>query len=268
MNNNSVTPFHFKDYEVGTINRDGEPWFVARDICGVLELSDVSMACQNLDDDEKLIQTLLVSGQGRPLTLISESGLYTLIFRSNKPQAKPFRRWVTHEVLPAIRKNGSYEISPQVFLPGQLSPDLLQELGYASRNAAMIVRSYGFSYNRPLARQLINYIVVESTGYDLLGMIESTGLLPDDYSSGNNSPVVRFVAEECHLGPEEKVVKNQLFEEYQYWCECNELRSLNRVHFFRTLRREVNISISSRKKVDKVRVRFLLGISLKKEVVA
>lgn len=91
--------------------RDNEPWFVAKDVCEALSLSDVSMTVNRLDDDEKLIQTLLVSGQGRQMWLVNESGLYNLIFQSRKPEAKAFRKWVTSEVLPAVRKTGRYEMT-------------------------------------------------------------------------------------------------------------------------------------------------------------
>lgn len=90
---------------------DNEPWFVAKDVCEALSLSDVSMTVNRLDDDEKLIQTLLVSGQGRQMWLVNESGLYNLIFQSRKPEAKAFRKWVTSEVLPAVRKTGRYEMT-------------------------------------------------------------------------------------------------------------------------------------------------------------
>ena len=88
----------------------GEPWFVAKDVCDALSLTDVSMTMSRLDDDEKLTQTLLVSGQGRQMWLVNESGLYNLIFQSRKAEAKAFRKWVTAEVLPSIRKTGRYEL--------------------------------------------------------------------------------------------------------------------------------------------------------------
>lgn len=81
---------------------DGESWFIAKDICCALGLQDVSMTVKRLDDDEKLIQTLFVSGQGRETWTVNESGLYGLIFLSRKPEAKAFRKWVTNEVLPSI----------------------------------------------------------------------------------------------------------------------------------------------------------------------
>lgn len=87
---------------------NGEPWFVAKDICNALELSDVSMTVKRLDDDEKLIQTTLASGQGREMWFVNESGLYSLIFQSRKPEAKAFRKWVTNVVLPSIRRTGLY----------------------------------------------------------------------------------------------------------------------------------------------------------------
>lgn len=104
--NNSIIPFDFKGNQFRAITdiRDGSRWFVAKDVCGILRLSDVSMSIQRLDEDEKLVQKLFVSGQNRDLWLVNESGLYNLILRSRKLEAKKFRRWVTHEIIPAIRK--------------------------------------------------------------------------------------------------------------------------------------------------------------------
>ena len=87
---------------------NGEPWFIAKDVCCALGLQDVSMTVKRLDDDEKLIQTLFVSGQGRETWTVNESGLYGLIFQSRKPEARAFRKWVTNVVLPSIRRTGTY----------------------------------------------------------------------------------------------------------------------------------------------------------------
>ena len=102
--------FDYHGSAVRTIDKDGEIWFMAKDLCDILELSDVSMTVRNLDDDEKLIQALFVSGQVREVMTVNEPGLYSLIFKSRKPEAKLFSRWVTHEVLPQIRKTGSYSV--------------------------------------------------------------------------------------------------------------------------------------------------------------
>ena len=108
--NSDLQVFDYHGSAVRTIDKDGEIWFMAKDLCDILELSDVSMTVRNLDDDEKLIQALFVSGQVREVMTVNEPGLYSLIFKSRKPEAKLFSRWVTHEVLPQIRKTGSYSV--------------------------------------------------------------------------------------------------------------------------------------------------------------
>ncbi|WP_040931822.1 phage antirepressor KilAC domain-containing protein, partial [Paenibacillus larvae] len=105
---NQLQVFNFTGKDVRVIMKDGQPWWLAKDICSVLDHSDVSMAVKRLDEDEKLTQTLFVSGQNRNVWFVNEPGLYSLILTSRKPEAKQFKRWVTHEVLPAIRKTGMY----------------------------------------------------------------------------------------------------------------------------------------------------------------
>ena len=106
---NDLTVFKFEGTrEVRTIIKDGEPWFVAKDICDILGIQNTSDAVRNLDDDELVSEKAISGGQVREMLCVSESGLYALVMRSNKPQAKAFRKWVTSEVLPAIRKTGQY----------------------------------------------------------------------------------------------------------------------------------------------------------------
>lgn len=90
------------------IERDGNPWFVAMDVCRALEINNGRMACARLDDDEKGVSLIDTLGGIQNLTIVNESGLYSLILGSRKPEAKEFKRWVTHDVLPSIRKNGAY----------------------------------------------------------------------------------------------------------------------------------------------------------------
>lgn len=94
-----------------TIEIDGEVWFIANEVCNLLDIKNASDAVSRLDEDEKQTSVLPISGQNRKVNLISESGLYALIFKSSKPSAKRFRKWVTKEVIPAIRKTGSYGIN-------------------------------------------------------------------------------------------------------------------------------------------------------------
>ena len=103
----------FENAEFGTIRtltEDGEPWFVAKDVCEALGLSNTTEALRNLDDDEvgNISNSEVAQNGGRAPRIVSEPGFYKLVMRSRKPEAKAFQRWVTHEVLPAIRRDGGY----------------------------------------------------------------------------------------------------------------------------------------------------------------
>lgn len=121
MNENEVQVWNYEGAEVRTVQIDGEPWFVLTDVCRELEISNSRMAADRLENDELMSVKLTSGGQRREMTIVNESGLYTVILRSDKPQAKPFRKWVTSEVLPSIRKHGSYSVQSQF---ADLSPQL------------------------------------------------------------------------------------------------------------------------------------------------
>jgi len=101
----------YKDHPVRIVKRDGEPWFVAADICKAMAISNARDAISRLDDDEHMT---VAFSDGRPghgaqkINIVSESGLYALVIRSNKPEAREFRKWITSEVLPSIRRTGAY----------------------------------------------------------------------------------------------------------------------------------------------------------------
>lgn|GEM_PF-5966050 len=106
----SLIPFQYESKDVRVIkDESGNPWWVAKDVCDILDIQQPTKAVSNLDDDEVNKSHLVDSaGKKQEMITISESGLYTLIIRSNKPEAKKFRKWVTSEVLPQIRKTGAY----------------------------------------------------------------------------------------------------------------------------------------------------------------
>lgn len=99
--------------DIRAINEDGEIWFVASDVCAALDLSNVFMALSRLDDEEKGVSSIATLGGIQDVSTISESGLYSLVLGSRKPEAKSFKKWVTSEVLPQIRKTGAYIPVPQ-----------------------------------------------------------------------------------------------------------------------------------------------------------
>ena len=108
MNNNLMI---FENPEFGAVRSiliDGDPWFVAADVCKALEIEKTNRALSRLDDDEKGAHSVSTPGGRQRMSIISESGLYSLILGSRKPEARAFKRWITHEVIPAIRKHGAY----------------------------------------------------------------------------------------------------------------------------------------------------------------
>ncbi len=105
---NELQIFNNEEFgEIRTITKDNEPWFVASDICRSLDLSNPTMAMQRIDDDEKAKFNLGLSGG--ETNCVNEYGLYSLVLASRKREAKDFKRWITHEILPSIRKTGSYK---------------------------------------------------------------------------------------------------------------------------------------------------------------
>ena len=117
---NDLTVFQNPDFgQVRTITRDGEPWFVAADVCRALEIDRTQI--RRLDEDEKGVYSMQTPGGAQKMTIVNEPGLYSLVLGSRKPEAKAFKRWITHEVIPAIRKTGQYSTKPII----TIDPDAL-----------------------------------------------------------------------------------------------------------------------------------------------
>ncbi|WP_278619570.1 Bro-N domain-containing protein [Ectopseudomonas oleovorans] len=135
----NITPFSFEQHHVRTIEQDGQAWFVLNDVTEALEFSRGRNAARMLDDDEKGAHIVSTPGGEQEITIINESGLYSLVLKSRKPSAKRFKKWVTAEVLPAIRKTGRYE-SPK---PATLTP---AQQRHIQNRVAELARSPGNSF--------------------------------------------------------------------------------------------------------------------------
>ena len=128
---NLIQNFLYQGVQVRAVTKDGEPWFIASDVCKVLEISNPSDAVRRLDEDERTLVPIEGASNGLPVNAINEPGLYTLILGSRKQEAKEFKRWITHEVIPSIRKTGSYNTPfqiPQTYSEAlRLAADLSEE---------------------------------------------------------------------------------------------------------------------------------------------
>ncbi|WEO85202.1 Bro-N domain-containing protein [Pasteurella multocida] len=151
-----LSTFLFETHIIRTLSINNEPWFVAKDLCNALDISNPSKAIINLDEDEKMVSSdsnlkLGSAGNGaQSLNLVSESGMYTLILRCRDAVKKGsvphrFRKWVTAEVLPQIRKTGKYEVqSQQLALP---EPDLnLTAIQNSEETLALIIQLYSYCF--------------------------------------------------------------------------------------------------------------------------
>ena len=123
---NDIKVFNYQDNEVRTIEKDGETYWILKDVCDALGLSNARMVADRLDDDE--VRKFDLRGLSGESNAVNESGLYNVILRSDKPEAKAFKRWVTHEVLPSIRKTGAYATPLSPLEQLQLQVKIMQDL--------------------------------------------------------------------------------------------------------------------------------------------
>lgn len=114
--------FRYQDNNLRVVHRDGQPWFVAKDVCNILDI-DTSQT-RRLDEDEKGLYSIQTPGGLQEMVCVNEPGLYNLILGSRKPEAKKFKRWVTHEVIPSIRRHGMYA-TPQAIEAMLQDPDTM-----------------------------------------------------------------------------------------------------------------------------------------------
>ena len=133
---NELKIFNYKEASVRTVQIDGEPWFVLKDVCEVLRIENHKDVAKRLELDEvgrfNLPHPQSLEKQIE-MVCVNESGLYNVILRSDKPEAKPFRKWVTSEVLPSIRKHGAY-MTPETLQAAILNPDYLLQVVTALKN--------------------------------------------------------------------------------------------------------------------------------------
>ena len=190
--------------QIRVIDRDGEPWFIAVDVCRALEHSNVSVALDRVDGDEKAKFNLGLPGGDT--WCVNEPGLYTLVLGSRKPEAKAFKRWVTHEVLPAIRQNGYYALMPVETSQRTLTPDdylraativarcrndrLPYVLGFLEKGGWDVPKIEKPVFKRTPIAIVVNR-TLEETGLSLRQLAKLTGLCPTTlchYRNGQREP--------------------------------------------------------------------------------
>ena len=159
---NEIQVFQNQEFgELRTVVKNGEPWFVAADVCKALEHSNVTVALDRLDADEKAKLSLGLSGG--ETNCVSESGLYALVLGSRKPQAHAFKRWVTHDVIPSIRKHGAY-MTPETIEKALLNPDTIIQL--ATKLKEEQAKSRALEVTSQQQKQIIAEMEPKASYYD------------------------------------------------------------------------------------------------------
>jgi anti-repressor protein len=200
--------FEFHDQQVRTMLRDGEPWFVLADVCAVLDIANSRDAASRLDDEDKGVASADTPGGRQQAAIVSEAGLYALIFTSRKPEARTFKRWVTSIVLPAIRRTGSYApagVTVPRSLPEALrlaadqaerADAIREELAIAAPKAAFADR-YADSSGTHSFRQVAKLLGANESRFR--AFLEAKGIL---YRLGDN-----WTAKAAHIDAGRLVVK-------------------------------------------------------------
>lgn len=169
---NNITIFENDNFgKIRMVEEKGEPWFVLADLCKVLELSNPSMVAKKLDKDERAKSDLGL--QERNVTLVNESGMYAVILRSDKPQAKPFRKWVTSEVLPSIRKTGNYAVQQTEEIRRRNLE--VREMNARSRRAQILVRLAATTSNDTFREALVANAANLAVGENILPLPKLEG---------------------------------------------------------------------------------------------
>lgn len=211
---NDVTIFRKDEFgAVRAVTLEGEPWFVAADVCRALGLGNSSMAVSKLDEDEKGISLIDTLGGEQKLGIVNESGLYALVLSSRKPEAKAFKRWITHEVIPSIRKTGGYIAGQETMDDDQLLANALMvaQRKIAERNKQLEAANAKIQADAPnvlfaetvekaegdiLVRQLAKLMV--QRGYDtgekrLYDLLRRDGFVIKANAKDQNTPTQRSV---------------------------------------------------------------------------
>lgn len=223
-----IIPFHFESSEVRALTVNGSPWFVAADVCGVLQLSNPTMAIESLDDDERAKLNLGLPGGAT--NVISESGLYVLVLRCRdaiKPGTVPyrFRKWVTSEVLPAIRKTGCYVAPGGILYPDGNEAELLaftrqgERLARELEISVKVARALGVKGRRQVLERA-REIGRERHGVDCLAYfnIDLEKLFPRIENSGGEDLITRFLSDECEIDDEaERIRSRELYRRFCSW---------------------------------------------------
>lgn len=205
--------------QIRTVDYNNEPWFIAKDVCEILELSNATVALQRLEFDE-LTKLNIGSRQGET-NIINEFGLYSLILGSRKKEAKAFKRWITHDVIPAIRKTGKYALNTEPYDPDKLTYNQLSEIATILKGCP--------KYKLPLICQLFQIPLIESS------------------VSFQNQTIDDFMTEFLQQYKQNLIMKQVLYGHYLRYCRKHNVSGVTDRSFSRYITGNYNVDIVQRR---------------------
>lgn len=226
---NDLKIFNYQDYDVRVIEVDGEHWWVLKDVCDVLDLSNPTIVAERLDEDE-VTKFNLGSLSGK-CNIINESGLYSVILRSDKPEAKPFRKWITSEVIPSIRKHGSYSL-PDITITETTT------LTKQERIKVMEIISKASNYTLPYVLDLASPYLSEDS-LKRIAKKEGDKLISVSGCEMSISEFIQYCDESGYEFEGRKVP--DVYNDYLEFCKDNSYKPINRNTVSRLILSENNL---------------------------
>ena len=224
--------FEFENNQVRTVMIHSNVWFVGKDVCDVLEIKNSSDALYSLDDEDKDGVGLTDSiGRTQTMTVINESGLYNLIFKSRKPEAKQFKRWITSEVIPQIRKTGSYSVNQQPELPSyEKAVKVADSIAYIQSTLIDQPRLAQFLVDQALSTY--GNAQQQLSGTNLRGVAEIAEEMNLPVSFNNRSQLGKFVKSQVgELAQQEERLCNGTMKMINCYPDCETVRQAIKTFF-------------------------------------
>ena len=215
--------------QIRTVDCNGEPWFIGKDVCEALEIKDTSKAISRLDDDEKGTTSIRTLGGEQHVLTINEYGLYNIVLSSRKPEAKAFKRWITHDVIPAIRKTGKYAVNAEPYDPDKLTYSQLSEIATILKGCP--------KYKLPLICQLFQIPLIENS------------------VSFQNQTIDDFMTEFLQQNKQNLIMKQVLYGHYLRYCRKHKAVGVTDRSFSRYITGNYNVDIVQRR-IGFMRERF------------
>lgn len=247
----NIAVFDFEDQAVRTASLDGAPWFVGKDVCRCLAIADHQQALDRLDDDERCAFAASTAGGPQQMIVISEPGVYRLVFTSRTEKAEAFKRWLAHEVLPALRRTGRYAMDDRTPEPEPLRakagpgadrrytmddiPDLYKAL--------MVLREYRLTHGKFAARRLSRWLPIpqptpedEAAG-DAAEIIAGRPVVMDEDRAETEEHLAAFIEERLIKAQGAVTSAADVLQEYVDWCDDAGIRPASQTLLGLTLKR-------------------------------